>query len=482
MVSIKKIFGSSDDKASHEPNDLAGTGTSSGHAYSSGKETEAHRKNDELARGETPLNNQNRQSSEGYNTNNTTSSTTGVSTGRTLDNTHSNHDGKGAFNQGLDNVGSHRGLVGSHPQEEHPSGARPEVNVLADERVHASKGAQDHILRTDHGNSATTSAPLAQTSAVPVSTEKTGAGRLSSSSSGRGFGDQPHESGHHSRGSTEFDPKLATHDHQHLQHVVHKDVRHVEVEEVERTREVDRHIHHVQTHVQPVLDKQVLPEKIHENLVAPTQINEKHASTAEDVALFASLASQHKDTEVHRGKERTVVDLGERVHENVYHHVHHVTQPVIEQEIVERHRIHTVIPVHHVTHEAPIIHKSSTHAPVSLNDFLQGGGKLDSHITHESSGLLANNDCERVEDGPATALVRDLHLSDSHYGSTPTSFGAGRTTRRPGHKLGRSGSMSSVSSSDEDESGVRTSRAQKREKRRGLFSSKKDKETNAARV
>ena len=58
----------------------------------------------------------------------------------------------------------------------------------------------------------------------------------------------------------------------------------------------------------------------------------------------------------------------------------HVTQPVIEQEIVERHRIHTVIPVHHVTHEAPIIHKSSTHAPVSLNDFLQGGGKASSFL------------------------------------------------------------------------------------------------------
>lgn len=465
MVSIKKMFGSHDDKTSHEPNDLAGTGTSSGHAYSSGHESEAKRQNDELASGKTPLNNsQNRESTEGYNTNN--SSTAARTSG---EKTHANHDGKHGYNEGMDNVGSHRGLVGSHPQEEHPSGSRPTVAVHDEERVHASKLASDHILRTESRPDEGTTHGTTQ--AVPVSDEKLGSGRLSKSSSGRGFDNQPHESGHHHRGSTDFDPKLATHDHQHLQHVTHRDVRHVEVEEVERTREVDRHIHHVQTHVQPVLDKQVLPEKIHENLVAPTKVNEKHASTAEDVALFASLATQHKDTEVHRGKERTVVDLGERVHENVHHHVHHVTQPVIEQEIVERHRIHTVIPVHHVTHEAPIIHKSSTHAPVSMSDFLQGGGKLDSNITHESSGLLANKDCERVSDGPAEKMLADLHLGDSKYAAAGAA-GAGRT-RRPGRKAGRTGSMSSVSSSDEDEQGVRTSRQDKRNKRKGLLSSNK---------
>ena len=107
------------------------------------------------------------------------------STGRTVDtsNTHSNHEGKGAFNKGLDNIGSHRGLVGSHPQEDHPSGSRPIVAVHEDERVHASNAAQDHILRTDHG--ASQQVPVQQTQAVPVASEKLGSGRLSQSSSGR---------------------------------------------------------------------------------------------------------------------------------------------------------------------------------------------------------------------------------------------------------------------------------------------------------
>jgi len=292
----------------------------------------------------------------------------------------------------------------------------------------------------------------------------TGAGRSTAGSS-----HLDHTTGHDNSIGSKFDPtgQNVTHDHKHLNHVVHKDVRHVEVEEVERQREVDRHVHHVQHHVQPVLDKQVQDEVHHTNAVPVTEINERHSSTNEDRSLFQGLAAQHKDTEVHRGKERTVVDLGEKVHENVHHHVHHVTQPVIEKEIVDRHRIHTVIPVHHTTHEAPVIHKSSVHEPVTMDSFLQGGGKLGSGITHENAGVLATDNCERSVDGVGEKLAQDLHLSQSSYTAGGVgAAGAGAAglagrSRRPGRKAGRTGSMSSVSSSDEEGG----SRAQKREKR-----------------
>lgn len=299
----------------------------------------------------------------------------------------------------------------------------------------------------------------------------TGSGRASS-----GAAHLDHQTGHdHSVGS-KFDPTGAnvTHDHKHLNHVSHVDHRTVEVEEVERQRDVDRHVHHVQHHVQPVVDKQVRDEVHHTNAVPVTEVRENHASTDEDRKLFAGLASQHKDTETHRGKERTVVDLGEKVHENVQHHVHHVTQPVIEQEVVDRHRIHTVIPVHHTTHEAPIVHKSSTHEPVTMDSFLQGGGKLGSGITHENAGVLNTENCDRTVDGTGEKLAQQLHLGGSTYAAGSTT---GRT-RRPGKKVGRSGSMSSVSSSDEEGG----SRAQKREKRKGLLSSHKSGESNANRV
>lgn len=236
----------------------------------------------------------------------------------------------------------------------------------------------------------------------------------------------PHSLGHDHSIASKFDPSAATthHDHKHLQHVTHRHNREVEVEEVERQKEHERNIHHVQHHVQPVHHKTESDEVHHQNIVPQTKIHEKHVSSDEDHKLFSGLASKHKDTEVHAPKERTVVDLGEKVHETVHHHVHHVTQPVVEHEHVERHRIHTVIPTHHVTHEAPIVHKSSVHEPVSMESFLSGGGKLDSGITHDKAGVLNSGEgCERTVDGVGEKLARDLNLrsgttSSEHAGTT----------------------------------------------------------------
>jgi len=200
------------------------------------------------------------------------------------------------------------------------------------------------------------------------------------------------------------------------------------VEEVLREREHDRHIHHVQHHVQPIIDKVVQDEVHHQNAVPVTKVHERHTSTDEDRNLYLSLGANHKDTETHRPKERTIIDLGERVHENIHHHVHHVTQPIIEQEVVDRHRIHTIIPVHHVTHEAPIIHKSSVHEHVALADFLKGGGKLDSQITSDKTGLISTGECERSVDGVGADLFSKLGLRDSSGIFGHHSHGTGTTT------------------------------------------------------
>jgi len=250
-----------------------------------------------------------------------------------------------------------------------------------------------------------------------------------------------HSTGHDSSIAAKFDPTAAntTHDHKHLDHVTHRDVRHVETEEVLREREVDRHIHHVQHHVQPVVDKVVQDEVHHTNQVPVTKIQENHSSTQEDRGLFEGLASQHKDSEQHRAKERTVVDLGERVHENVQHHVHHVTQPVVEQEVVDRHRIHTVIPVHQTTHEAPIIHKSSTHEPIAMDAFLSGGGKIGSGIKHSEAGVLNDGNCERKVDGVAEKLAADLHLGAAGSGTGNYTTGTTDGSRDSGKYVANDG-------------------------------------------
>ncbi|GAA6004700.1 uncharacterized protein JCM10292_002483 [Rhodotorula paludigena] len=209
---------------------------------------------------------------------------------------------------------------------------------------------------------------------------------------------------------SEADAKLATHDHQHLAPVTHEVHHHHEIEEVERQREVDRHVHHVQHHVQPVVDVQHAAEQQHEKAVPVTKIKERHVATDEDKAQFATLNTA-KDSLVEAPRERTIIDKGEQVRENVSHHVHHIVQPEIERDTHEHHRIHTTIPVHQTTHEAPIVHASVQHEPLSLKDFVAGGGDLKSTLKHDAEKLLNRGECERTVDGPAETLVDQMGLA-----------------------------------------------------------------------
>jgi len=124
----------------------------------------------------------------------------------------------------------------------------------------------------------------------------------------------------------------------------------------------------------------------HINAVPVTEVREKHSLHRRGPRFLRALASQHKDTETHPGKKHTHSDLEEKVYvlpssfsqtlcslslQFKYQNIHHVIQSVIQEEVVDRHRIHTCIPVHHSTHEVPSIHKSST---LAMQDFLQGDG------------------------------------------------------------------------------------------------------------
>ncbi|EGG11081.1 uncharacterized protein MELLADRAFT_92500 [Melampsora larici-populina 98AG31] len=195
--------------------------------------------------------------------------------------------------------------------------------------------------------------------------------------------------------------------------VTHNLIKHQETEEVLRAREHDRHIHHVQHHVQPVKDLEVRDE-VHHTTVAPTTvINENLSATADDAAAYESIGTQFKDQVVHAETKREVVDLGETVQVREHHHVHNVIQPVIEKETHDRHRIHTTVPVHHITHEAPIIHNSISHEPLSMDDYIKRGGSISSTTTHSDVGkqLLAQKPSE-IEESKA--------IKTSPKTSTPT--------------------------------------------------------------
>ncbi|GAA5899911.1 hypothetical protein JCM5296_006212 [Sporobolomyces johnsonii] len=247
----------------------------------------------------------------------------------------------------------------------------------------------------------------------------------------REHAEPPHHHHQQPRGDgllDERDAKSATHDHKHLTPVTHETRQQHEVEEIERQREIDRHVHHVQHHTQPVLDTQHASEVHHEKVHPETHIRENHVATDEDKAMLASLNTAH-DSVTEAPREKVIIDRGEQVHENTSHHVHHVVQPVIERDTHEHHRLHTTIPVHQTTHEAPIVHQSVQHEPMGIKDFTAGGGDLKSNLRHDANLLNTNGeDCSREVDGPAEDLTSTLGLGNTT--STRTTGTTGTTSER----------------------------------------------------
>lgn len=187
---------------------------------------------------------------------------------------------------------------------------------------------------------------------------------------------------------------------QHLAPVTrHVHHRH-EIEELLREREHHIHQHHIQHHVQPVIDTEHLAEQIHARVVPQTTVREVHANTDKDAALMRAVAGNPKDTFTQAAIDRSVIDKGETVREIVHHHIHNIVQPIIEKETHEYHRIRTTIPTTHITHEAPIVHESTAHQPIRKEDFLKGGGVLTSTTRSiEEAGLLNLGSNQRTVEG-----------------------------------------------------------------------------------
>ncbi|KAF9029457.1 hypothetical protein BDZ89DRAFT_1065415 [Hymenopellis radicata] len=229
---------------------------------------------------------------------------------------------------------------------------------------------------------------------------------------------EKHTHGHHDKTSRDLAPsagELHQEELHRLDPVTHEHVRHQEVEEVVRQKEKDRHVHHVQHHTVPVTHREEKEEVHHEKIHPVTNVHERHANSKDDTTRLAAQVEGHKDHVHHGDKERTVIDKGTVVHENVHHHTHHVIQPIIEKETFDKHRIHTVIPLHEEVHEAPIVHESQKHAPIGMEDFLKtfGGESITSGAVSRDqigSKVMHPPECERTVDGAGEKLAKELHL------------------------------------------------------------------------
>jgi len=228
----------------------------------------------------------------------------------------------------------------------------------------------------------------------------------------------------HNLGNADLSQGKVTQTVEHLGEITSKTHHTHNIEEVERQRELERHQHHIQVHHQPIKHEEHAAEKSHQKSHPVTKINEKHASTDKDAKLLNTVAlnHSHKDEVKHAPVNHKIVDQGEKVNETVHHHIHNVVVPLVSHDAHEHHRIKTTIPTHHVLHEAPIIHESSTLESLSKEDFLKRGGVLGS--TKKNVGdvnLLHQGTCERKVDGVAEKLAKEMSLgSTTKQSATPT--------------------------------------------------------------
>ncbi|KAK0752980.1 hypothetical protein B0T18DRAFT_310247, partial [Schizothecium vesticola] len=170
--------------------------------------------------------------------------------------------------------------------------------------------------------------------------------------------------------------------------VTHETVKPTRHEEV--TTAVNKEIHQDHHHrvVQPVQDRQVLPEQHVHNAAGVVRREFDHRDhEATDHALQAEsgrLRDQRTVADTTHTQSKAPVVQGEQVH----HHVHETIQPVIQKETIQPQVVHTTVPVHEVHHEAARHHGTTTLPAVSMDQFKRQGGALGGkdHVHTEGDG------------------------------------------------------------------------------------------------
>lgn len=150
---------------------------------------------------------------------------------------------------------------------------------------------------------------------------------------------------------------------------------------------IDREVHqdHYHTSVQPVQDRQVLPEQ-HIDRVAPVENRSfQHGNPDQVKQRLAAEAAQFKNSKHVSEVEHTSVTSPTISGEHVHHHVHEIIQPVVQKETIQPSVVHTTIPIHEVHQNEPKHHSASQLPAVTMEDFKRQGGYLTGREEHTDS-------------------------------------------------------------------------------------------------
>lgn len=166
--------------------------------------------------------------------------------------------------------------------------------------------------------------------------------------------------------------------------VVQENIRPKEYTETAEAIDRERHIHHHQHRVQPVVDKQEL-ETQHVNTMAPVVTREhKEDMLPEHQQKLHEQRTMHQNFQNTAEVERSGAHLGTHVGAHEHHHIHETIQPVIQRETVQPTAVHHTIPISEKIHEAPIVHEATTLPTITADQFLNGNH--DGPMAHTDKG------------------------------------------------------------------------------------------------
>ena len=184
--------------------------------------------------------------------------------------------------------------------------------------------------------------------------------------------------------------------------MTHENINKQHHEEVQKA--VDREVHqdHYHTTVQPVQDRQVLPEQ-HSHRQATTEHHEHHHGKERAIADSLKQERTHFQDKTTQGRTtESASSLPTVTGEHKHHHVHETIQPVVQKETIQPSVIHTTVPVHEVHHNDPKHHAASALPAVSMADFKKQGGALTGR--DERSDAFAGEPNTLASSGSTSAI------------------------------------------------------------------------------
>jgi len=220
---------------------------------------------------------------------------------------------------------------------------------------------------------------------------------------------------------------------------------------------IDKEVHqdHYHRTVQPVQDREILPET-HTAKLGAVQHREfdhrDHDSTKRNLVQEQAQFKDERRVEGTTTSQSVAPTIGG---EHVHHHIHETIQPVVNREVIQPNVVHTTVPIHEVHHNKATHHDTTALPVMTMDEFKTKGGVLSGREERydEFEGVPKNiggvGGFGHARDGISSSHVGSEHhhgdLSSTHNSGLTGAgaTGAGLTGSNTGRHVGTDGPIGS---------------------------------------